>query len=375
MGLRMLIIHPGAATSTSDVYDGLMPALRARGHELVPYQLDTRISRAGQWLFLNWRKARRADPSIPKPTPADVIYQAGLEAIHRALRADCEWVLVISAMYLHPDIILMLKRAGRKVGILFTESPYNDDDQARFAALADVCWTNERASVPVLRRANPNTHYLPHAYDPSRHAATVQLSNEEELARHDVVFVGTLFSERQELLAAVDWSGIDLGLYGQFPYLGSRSRLREYVRGSIVPNEVTAALYRRAKIGLNLYRTSMGFGRDAPRTVGAESLNPRALELAAAGCFTISDYRPEVAEVFGELVPMFGRKIDLQNRPQAAVNGEELGGLVRRWLADDPGRDRVRSALPGAVSGRDFAAMAARVETGLVGGEVARAVA
>jgi glycosyltransferase involved in cell wall biosynthesis len=297
MGLRMLIIHPGAATSTADVYDGLMPALRARGHELVPYQLDTR-----------------------------------------------------------------LKRAGRKVGILFTESPYNDDDQARFAALADVCWTNERASVPVLRRANPNTHYLPHAYDPSRHAATVQLSNEEELARHDVVFVGTLFSERQELLAAVDWSGIDLGLYGQFPYLGSRSRLREYVRGSIVPNEVTAALYRRAKIGLNLYRTSMGFGRDAPRTVGAESLNPRALELAAAGCFTISDHRPEVAEVFGDLVPTFR-------------DPRELETLTRVWLADGPGRDRVRSALPGAVSGRDFAAMAARVETGLVGGEVARAVA
>lgn len=360
--MRAVLIHPGASTSVSDVYDGLLPALRARGHELVPYALDTRINRAGQWLFLNWHKAKRADPSIPKPTPADVIYQAGLEAIHRALRADCEWVLVISAMYLHPDIILMLKRAGRKVGLVFTESPYNDDDQARLAPLADVCWTNERASVPVLRRANPNTHYLPHAYDPGRHAATVHLPNEDELARHDVVFVGTLFAERQEMLAAVDWTGIDLGLYGQFPYLGSRSRLRRYVCGSLTPNEVTAALYRRARIGLNLYRTSMGFGRYAPRAADAESLNPRALELAAAGCFTISDHRPEVAEVFGDLVPTF-------------ETPDQLQALIKHWLGDGSGRDRVRSALPVAVRGRDFAAMAARVEAGLLGEGGIRAVA
>jgi hypothetical protein len=348
--------------STSDVYDGLVAALRDRGHEIVPYQLDTRIARAGAWLYLNWRRARKAQPDITKPTSADVMYQAGLEAIHRALRADCEWVLVVSAMYLHPDILVMLRRAGRRIGLVFTESPYDDDRQAIIAPLADICWTNERASVPILRAANPNTYYLPHAYDPLRHNAAIRIPGEAELPAHDVVFVGTLWSERQEMLQAVDWEGIDLGIYGQQPYLGSRSRLRQYVKGSIVPNDMTAALYRRAKIGLNLYRTSIGFGKRAPRIAGAESLNPRALELAAAGCFTISDHRSEVSEIFGSLVPTF--------RTPA-----ELEALMRRYLTDGPGRERVRSMLPGVVAGRDFAAMAARVESGLRQTEAGRAVA
>jgi hypothetical protein len=362
MGLRLCMVHPGASVSTADVHDGLVAALRDRGHEIVPYQLDTRIARAGAWLYLNWRRAKRERPDITKPTSVDVMYQAGLEAIHRALRADCEWVLVVSAMYLHPDVLVMLKRAGRRIGLVFTESPYDDDRQARVAPLADVCWTNERASVPILRAANPNTHYLPHAFDPLRHNPAIRITGEADLPRHDVVFVGTLFSERQEVLQAVDWSGIDLGLYGQQPYLGSRAKLRQHVKGSIVPNDVTAALYRRARIGLNLYRTSIGFGKGTPRIAGAESLNPRALELAAAGCFTISDYRAEVMEVFGDLVPTFRTPAELET-------------LVRRYLSDDAGRERVRSMLPGAVSGRDFAAMAARVEAGLRQAEAGRAVA
>src|SRR5207245_643231 len=82
------------------------------------------------------------------------------------------------------------------------------------------------------------------------------------------------------------------------------SPLRQYVHEGIVPNELAAALYRQAKIGLNLYRSSRDFD-SGTRITTAESLNPRALELAADGCFQISTWRAEVWEVFNHSVPTY----------------------------------------------------------------------
>jgi hypothetical protein len=60
-----------------------------------------------------------------------------------------------------------------------------------------------------------------------------------------------------------------------------------------------------------------------------------------------------VAETFGTLVPTF-------ETPQ------ELESLIRRWLADDAGRARVRAALPGVVSGQDWLARAKQIEMDLM---------
>ena len=63
-------------------------------------------------------------------------------------------------MFLHPDIIVLLKRAGQKVGIILTESPYDDMKQVRVLPYADIAWTNERSSVEFLRQTNPNVYLL-----------------------------------------------------------------------------------------------------------------------------------------------------------------------------------------------------------------------
>ena len=100
----------------------------------------------------------------------------------------------------------------------------------------------------------------------------------------------------------------------------------------------------------------MGFAKDAPRVTDADSLNPRALELAACGVFTVSDFRREVREVFGDLVPTF-------------ADPKDLGPLIRKWLADDAGRRTVAAQLPGCVADRTFDQMAAQVA-----GDLERAV-
>jgi spore maturation protein CgeB len=138
-------------------------------------------------------------------------------------------------------------------------------------------------------------------------------------------------------------------LYGTWVGLGlKRSLLRTAVRGEEVSNETAASLYRRAKIGLNLYRTSIGFGKHAPSIHHAESLSPRAYELAACGVFHLSDARAEVSEVFGDLVPQF-------RTPQ------EASVLIRRWMPDEAGRRRIASALPACVAESTWVERATRV--------------
>lgn len=354
-GMRLLLVHPGADWSTADVFDGYSSAFRALGHTVGTFNLHVRLVRAGEWLAWNWRKAGRPDP---KPSGGDTLYLAGCDVVTAALRGDVDWVIVFTGSYLLPDLFVMLRRAGRRVALVLTESPYEDLWQRRLVPLADVVFTTERTSVAPFRRDNPNVYYLPHAYDPAKHRP--DLADDPSVPAHDVVFVGTGFPERLEALAAVDWTGIDLGLYGSYELLGSRSKLQRYRRGPVVDNAYAAALYRRAKIGLNLYRQSMTYSRKAERVRTAESLNPRALELAACGAFQIADRRAEASEVFGDLIPTFS-------------DPAELGALIRRWLADDDGRAAIRASLPERISRSTFTHRAAQVAAFLaaVSGELA----
>jgi len=331
--LRLLLVHPGATWSTADVEAGLRFGLKFHGVQVIPYRLDQRIDFAGKTLFVMWRKKKKVQPDLPRPNTADIMYQAGVGALEMALRHQVDVVLVVSAMLMHPDVVILMKRAGLRVAVLFTESPYDRDQELAMAARVDGCWTNERASVPDFLAVNPRAGYLPHGWHPERHYISGQMA--EGVPAHDVVFVGSGFPERITWFNAIDWRGIDLGLYGTWKALGLNRQLRACVRGEQVSNEYAAALYRRAKIGLNLYRTPRATSAEPPRQ--GESLSPRAYELAACGAFHLSDDRAEVHEIFGDLVPTFRTPAEAER-------------LIRRWLPDAGARARVSAQLPACVA-------------------------
>jgi spore maturation protein CgeB len=336
--LRVLLVGAGASFSTKDVEDGYLAALRAEPDvDCKYYALEPRLALSRDWLHKLWRA--RGRPADQKPTWADTVYRGSIEAFEMALRYDVDWVLVISGMYFHPDVLEMMHRARLKTAVLLTESPYEDEQQARVAALVDVVWTTERTSAQRL-----GAGYLGHAYDPARHHPSPP---DESVPVHDVVFVGTGFEERIEQLASVNWKGIDLGLYGNWSLLGSRSKLRDFVHAGSIPNERTVALYRRARIGLNLHRTSRTYGRGVGHIRGAESINPRAFELAACGVFQIADERAELAETFGDAVPSF--------------TPGHLEDTLRAYLLDSPARHYAAKQAREKVAPHTFAARAAQV--------------
>jgi hypothetical protein len=338
---RILLVHPGARTSTSDVFDGLAPALGEAGATVLPYRLDDRLEHNAAWLNYRWRRAGR--PVDARPGFAEVTYAAGRDVLEQALRRGADWVVAIGGILWHQETMKLLRRAGVRVALLLTESPYSDPEECALAGCANLVWTTERTSLQsAIARTNPHLRYLAHAAPRPPDPATFP-----DVLTHDVVFVGTAWKERIRLLEAVDWSGIDLGLYGIWKDLPRRSPLRPFLRAGEIPSLTTEALYRRAKVGLNLYRTHAGWtGDGAP--VHAESLNPRAYALAAAGCVYVSQYRAEVAEVFGDLVPTF-------------CTADELEAGVRSLLGDEATRERLRAALPLRVAPHTFRARADQV--------------
>jgi spore maturation protein CgeB len=316
---------------------------------VVSYRLDERFEASRMALFSLWRKKKRTNPNLAPPNPADLSYHASVGALEMALRHQVDVVLIVSGMLFHPDVIIMMKRAGLKVVALFTESPYDHESEMRVAQVIDGGWTNERSVVSEFRKVNPNFGYLPHGWNPLVHRTDTPI--DDSVPAHDVVFVGTPFRERVRWFNSIDWTGIDLGLYGGWDKAKLNTQVRESIRG-LVDNERAALLYRRAKVGLNLYRQSKGWGANAPPIAHAESLNPRAYELAACGRFFLSDYRSESAEVFGDLVPMFRTPV-------------EAAAMIRMWLADDAGRHRIATELPARVAEASWIHRARTVMGGL----------
>jgi len=323
--MTVLVVSPGVSYSTADVDAGVRFGLEAQGVTVVRYRLTERLAHSRRWLYQAWRAAKRTRPDVVRPTVGDVFYQAGLGALVAALRHEVDAVVVVSAMFLHPDIVILMRRAHLKVTVIFTESPYDLAQELKVAELVDGCWTTERTSVPAFREVCVNSGYLRHGWHPEHHRAGRQ-PGDDDVPAHDVVFVGSGFPERTAWLAGIDWRGIDLGLYGHWD-LGATHPLKKFVRSSTIDNEHTAALYRRATLALNLYR-------DAP---GAESLNPRAYELAACGVCHISTARAEVDEVFGDLVP--------------TVRGPaETEHIIREFIANASHREQVAASLPRCVA-------------------------
>lgn len=344
----VVIWHPGASVSVCDVASGLIYGLEQAGVDVIPYRTDVHMEHAGAMLVRLWK---RAPKGTVKPTQGDMIYHANMGVLERALRArwttGAQWVVAISGMYQHPDYVVMLKQAGMKVAALLTESPYNMAQESLFASLCDVAFTNERTAVAQLRQAQPNTHYIAHGWHPAVHT-TMAAADDAEAASHDVVFVGTFFEERVRFLSEIDWSGIDLGLYGGTEGIDLRSSagkgLKPYIRGGYTKNAVTAALYRRARVGLNLSRTSIWFGpTEHIDPMVAESLNPRCYELAATGCYFVTDQRAEGRDVFGAALPMFSTPA-------------EATALIRHALANDAHRATVAAELRDKVQPHHWAA-------------------
>jgi spore maturation protein CgeB len=224
-------------------------------------------------------------------------------------------------------------RGGYLTALLCTESPYQTIDREQHdSAVYDLTFTCDRAAVPLFKRSRAGSvYYLAHAYDPGVH----QPGEPDPSKVCDVFFCGTRFPERTALLDGIDWTGIDLRdksvRYDQHATL-------EEISAQVVPNTTAAAWYRSAKININHHRTIKHPKEAAEIGAGeAESLNPRAYEIAACGGFQVCDRsRPELFDVFGGSVPTYTDSASLEH-------------LIRYYLTHTEEREALRQRQYQAV--------------------------
>lgn len=358
-----VVWYPGADVAVNDVAAGLQAGLEAQGVNVCPFRLSAHLEAAGAALAHRHavtQKERGGD--VPAPTLQDVYYLANMGVLERALRHDAEVVFMVSGLYQHPDYAVMLQRSGRRVVLLCTESPYSVEQEMRMLAHKDPvsgrrCYdhvfVNERTMVARYAAHHPSVSYLGAAYNADVHKLDAESG---EAPAHDVVFVGTGFIERQRLLEKIDWAGVDFGLYGTWGMVKDASPLAKLLpdeREGFLLNRLAVALYRKAKAGLNLHRTSVEYTEETAHVRGAQSANPRCYELAATGLFFITDWRKELDEVFGRgTLPTFKTPAQAQ-------------ALIRRALAEPAWRADVAGRAAERVKGHSWAHRAATALTDL----------
>lgn len=338
--MAIVVVHPGASFATHDVYVGVVAGLRANGALTHEARLDSVLA----WYQAAIGRGVAAGRFLPDlQERAAVVNQGGEGGLNVSAFASApitrgillidprpDWALVVSGTAYNVADVGILRRAGIRTALLCTESPYFAGWETAIGRHYDVVFTNDRACVAPYRAAGLNAHYLPPAYHPAIHTPEGPAEG-----ACDVRFVGSLFGERKRLFEQADLAGLDARLGGLDP----DAPHAEAVRG-VVPNERTAALYRGAKIVLNPHRTTAQHGDGGHIAPGsAESVGPRAYEIAACGAFQLmDDGRPEARELFGAALATY-REGD----------AADLARQVRRWAADDAGREAMAQAQHEAI--------------------------
>ena len=219
--------------------------------------------------------------------------------------------------------------------MLMTESPYQDDFQLKMAAYADLTLLNDPVNLDAYRQIGP-AEYMPHAYRPSdplparaRHRTRVRL----RVRRHRVPV------SRARFFSQMDLAGLNVRLAGLWMDLPEDSPMRDWTAiesDDCVDNDETAAIYRRARTGINFYR------REAEAAHEGEGVacGPREIEMAASGLWFARDPRPESDALF-PMLPAFG---------SPAEASEQI-----RWALAHPGqRAEAAAKARAAVAGRTF---------------------
>ena len=337
--MRWLIAHPGPQFSVHDVYEGWTEALRALGEQVFTFNLGDRLAFYDAAHIEAGVTDAQGRTAMRKAMPREAaIETAANEILRPAFLCWPDVVLLVSAFFMPPYLLDVMRGRGMKVVLLHTESPYQDGEQLARAAHADVNLLNDPVNLAAYREHGPAA-YMPHAYRPAIHHPAAPGTE----PGWDLSFVGTGFPSRIEFFSQMGLDGLAVKLAGMWMDLPADSPLRDWTAtrdDDCVDNADTADIYRRSRCGINFYRRES----EAAHAGEGVACGPREIEMAACGLWFARDPRPESDELF----PML----------PAYTTPQQAGELVR-WYAAHPGyRETAAAAARGAAAGRTFEANA-----------------
>src|SRR5262249_35960491 len=297
--MRWLVGQPGPSFSVADVYEGWAEALAGLGEQVHTFNLDRRLTFYDQALMSDDIGDDEGRTAVHKALTREQAVSLAGDGIFRELYF---WwphvVLLVSAFFVPPHALQVIRARGHKVVLLHTESPYQDGEQLVRAAYADLNLVNDPVNIQAYRDLNIPAAYMPHAYRPRVHRPAAGVAKEWDLA-----FVGTGFPSRQRFFEAMDLSGLDVCLRGPWFGLPEDSPLRDWTDidpEGCVDNAETAGIYRRARGGGEIYRRE---GEGAPPGGGGGGGAPGG-GMAAGGAFFLPAPPGGGGEVCASLAPV-----------------------------------------------------------------------
>lgn len=325
--MRVLIVSPGPNFSVEDVCRGWAGGMERCG-------VDTRLFDLGARLTYHESALGKLQPDITALQKAeDAVRLASESLLATCLSFAPHVVVVVSCFFVPPFVFDILKARGMKVVSLLTESPYEDESQLAIAARADLAILNDPTNLEMFRQHQPNTWYLPHAYDPAVHR---RRAPSPDLCC-DFGWVGTAYKSRIEFFESVDWPSNDLLFAGNWKnYTGKLTPYLVHDTEVCFDNDATVDLYSSCIASVNLYRREAA----RPDLVEGWSMGPREVELAAVGTFFLTEERGENREVL-PMIPTFTSPGDFS---------EQLGW----WLDHDDQRSTVEQAMSAAIEPHTF---------------------
>jgi spore maturation protein CgeB len=337
--VRWLLVHPGPNFSVSDVYNGWSEALRNLGEHVLEYNLDRRITFYDAALIEAGTTDEDGRPAVRKAmSRAEALELAANGILSACYQAWPDVVMLVSAFFTPSWVLEVIRARHHKVVMLFTEAPYQTDQQLEMAKYADIALLNDPTGIEQYQ-ALCTSAYMPHAYRPAVHYP----ADPGAARKWDLSFIGTGFPSRIRFFEAMDLDGLDVHLAGPWLDLPEDSPLRDWTAtdpDNCVSNEQTAETYRASRCGINFYRRE---SEDAHAGEGW-AVGPREVELAACGTWFTRDPRPESDGLF----PM------LPSYTSPAEAGEQI-----RWaLAHPAERHEAARKARAAIEDRTFTANA-----------------
>lgn len=320
--MRILAIHPGPQYSVADVHNGWVTGLAGLGVQVIDFNLDDRLAFYEQAL----------DGKIEEKGVSEA---AAVLASHSINSTVYEYwpdvILLTFGKFVAPFVYQLARLRGLKVVLLATESPYEDEAQLLLAEHCDLVLLNDPTNIERFRKVT-RAEYMPHAYDPAlHHPGSSKPGTESEFC-----FVGSAYPSRVEFFEAVDFTGIDVALAGNWQSLSDGSPLRKYLAHDIdacCDNLETVDLYRATQASANFYR------REGDTDDGW-AVGPREIELAATGTFFLRDPRGEGDDLFPMLPKFYGP--------------EDFGEKLRYWLRRPAKREEAATQARTAIADRTF---------------------
>lgn len=332
--MRWLVAHPGASFSVADVHNGWCEALRAHGQHVIEFNLDERLTFYGSAL------RQVDDQTFANYLTAEQAYEMAVNGLYAALyKTWPDILLVVSGFFIPHHLLDLARRSRTRIVVLHTESPYEDERALGLAQYADINLIDDPTNIDRFRLVAP-TYYQPKCYRPSVHCPGPSVPD----LKSDLAFVGTGYPSRIAFLEAMDLTGVDVLLGGNWHGLDEDSPLWPFLAhdpGECLDNTSTVDVYRSAKVGLNLYRQEA----QRPELSAGWSMGPRELEMAATGLFFLREPRGESDEVLS-MLPSF-------------TSPGEASALLRDWLARPAERAALALKAREAVADRTFTNAAA----------------